>query len=184
MSDGLSDAANAEREARVFSQYLMALATHLTVKTQDSLEKLKAACPYEEEKKLEGLLSRLTSNMKSDWAKFLLYCQDNNLQAFDRCRHLAPFPKDHIIQGIRFDRWSELSSFFRPYFRAAGLATAEGNGDLDGYDMYALVFTPEMSLKQIAQEAVWIGFKVTGWTPGVESVVPTSPLRKDRVKKQ
>lgn len=184
MSDGITDSYRAEAEAHAWAQYLMALATHLTVGTQDTLEKLfKAKGIVNISYSLEDRLHELEAGNKIAWARILLTCQESCVSAFDRCRHLAPWPKELRVQGIELDRWSEIGRFFRPYFKEAGYATNEGNGNRDGYDQYALIFSPEMSLKEIVKEAVWVGFKTTGW-PGTGTVdpKPISPLLKDRKK--
>jgi len=184
VSDGITDAYNEERRTREFADYLMALATHLTVGTQDTLEKLfKAKDIVTISYSLEDRLHELEAGNKVAWARLLLTCQEDCISAFERVRHLAPWAKEHRVEGVKFDRWSEVGQFFRPYFRAAGYATNEGNGNLSGYDSYALIFSPDMTLKEIVKEAVWVGFKTTGW-PGSGKVdpPPTSPLLKDRKK--
>lgn len=182
MSDGISDGYREEREAREKAAYLMALATHLTVGTQDTLEKLTSARQDVHLKdSLEATLLSLKSNNKVEWAKFLLSCQEECISAFQRARHLAPWGSGYSLSKVVFDRWSEKGMFFRPFFHRAGYATNEGSGNLGGYDSYALIYHEDMTIRDIVKEAIWVGFKMTSWsTQEPSSPMPTSPLLKDR----
>lgn len=184
MSDGISDAYKQEREDQAHAQQLMAIATHLVVKTQDTLERVWWEHTHSKDLlKVELKLTQLMEGNRGAWGRFLLDCKENYTPAFERARSIAPFSKLLKIHEIKFDYWSEEGKFWRPFFHAAGLATDRGNGYRDGYDVYMILYDESMTLEQIAKTAVWTGFKTTGWDPTHNTEVPTSPLLKDRVKR-
>lgn len=184
MSDGISDSYAYEREERQHWQYLMALATHLVVKTQDTLEKLRACVFSDRQEALEARLQKLLQNDLQSWALLLIDCKENNLEAFKRVRGIAPWPASLSVKRIKFDNWSELGSFWRPWFDKEGYATDQNNGTIGGYDSYAIFYDEQMSLKQIVKSSIWLGFTTTSWRPGSNDQSPETPWKKDRKKKE
>lgn len=184
MSDGISDAYRYEQDERSRHQYLMALATHLIVGTQDTLENLTSSSVVKPARLQETIKGLKEGNLQ-EWAKFLIDCQENNSYAYKRIRAIAPWPGNRSIKLVKFDNWSELGKFFNPFFSKLGYATDEGNGNISGYDMYVIIYSEEMSIEQIVKESVWVGFKTTGW-PAFSHAdqEPTSPWKKDRKKSQ
>lgn len=184
MSDGLSDGYAAEMEDRRHWQYLMAMATHLVVKTQDTLEKLLDTVYSDKHKKIEDRLQKLLKKDLQEWALLLIDCKENNLSAFQRVCGISPWPASLSVRRVKFDNWSELGSFFRPFFDKEGYATDQDHGTIGGYDSYAIFYDADMSIKQIVKSSVWLGFTTTSWRTGVgNSGDPTTPWKKDRLKR-
>lgn len=183
MSDGISDSYASEMEDHHHWQYLMAMATHLMVKTQDTLEKLNETVYSDKRKPLEERLQKLLKNDLQEWALLLIDCQQNNRMAYDRIRNISPWPVTLRVRLVKFDNWSELGSFFRPLFDKEGYATDQDHGTLGGYDSFAILYDENMPIKQIIKSAIWLGFTTTSWSGHQDNPTPTSPWKKDRLKR-
>ena len=180
MSDGLSDAAAYEREFREHWQYLMALATHLSVGTQDTLNALHNTAVNEE--KADQQVKLLKEQDLQAWAKFMIDCRENNNEAYKRALHLVPWKPSLSIRRVEFSRFDNEGKFWRPLFDKQGYGTDQSNGTIDGYDSYAILYDDTMTLNEIVKSSIWLGYKITGFYPGSKDQAPTTPWKKDRKK--
>lgn len=181
MSDGITDAYRAEREDRDHANALMALATHLVVRTQDTYEKLLSLHNGPFVKMIEIRVQKLIEGDLPTWARFLLDCQENYETAFNRARKLSPWPVDYKIDKIEFSTFNDVGKFWKPFFEAQGYATLGPHGNGSGYDSYAIFYTEDMSLKQIVKTSVWLGWRRISWTSNKpDTLAPTTPIKKDR----
>lgn len=162
-------------------EYLLALATHLVVKTQDTWEKLVSRSAITVVR-LENVVNKMLVMDKQVWAIFLLTCKDHGDAAYKRARSICPWPQSYNIRKIRFSSLTEETNFWRPLFLKYGYATTESNGSRTGYDSYALFYEEDMTLKQIVTSSIWLGFTTTSYTPGQMYPEPISPWRKDRIR--
>lgn len=175
MSDGITDGYREERRSRDYATYLLAIATHLINKTQDTSE-AATGDTYS--------IQKLIDRDLQEWARYVLDCKENSYTAYERARLIAPWSRTLSIHKVEFSTFNEVGQFFEFFFRKEGYATNRACGNRPGYDSYAIIIDSTMTLHQIVKTSIWLGFHTTGWTPGVPTTPePTTPWIKDRPTK-